>query len=94
MSRIGKIFTAALLGIFGTEPYKVEKGAYSKPKQNRVKGSSINGKMKLFRDHGQGTMSRRIARKLVKLVNQDDKKTFRIAERKSDPERHMKFARA
>ena len=85
----------ALLGLGNSTPLPVGKVNKVRSKNSYVstpKLGSINSLMKVYREREHGTMSRRIARQLVKAIKQDDKKSFRIAERKSDPERHLRFA--
>ena len=77
---------------FGEEKQRPIKGEYSKPRESKSKIGSLNRLMKHYREREQGTLSRRIARNVVKAIKQDDKRDERINGRKTDPEKHLRFA--
>ena len=86
---------ATVFGMFGFG----EDSVASKPEkkkslqlQSRARRGSINSKMKIYREHKQGTMNRRIARTVVKAVIQLTKREKREHGRKTDPKRHLRFA--
>lgn len=78
---------ASLLGMAqSTENLQpIVKHSRRKPRNSHL----FNARMKAIREDGAG--SRRIARNFVRLDIQDDKKSARKFDRRTDPDRHKKF---